>query len=99
MIEPISRPYVIAAGETKQIPLHKDARFIKTTVAVRAGTAGVLSFRAKPLYGQYETPEAPNTLDMAARKSIYFDGEALEELEVSNAGAQAVTLVIGQVAA
>lgn len=99
MIEPISRTVVVAAGETKPIPLHKDARFTKTTVAVRVGTAGVLSFRGKALYGQHEVPEAPNTLNIAERKSIYFDGEALEELEVANAGAQEITLVISQVAA
>lgn len=98
MIQPISRPHVIPAGQTIQIPLHKDERFTKTTVAVRVGTVGVLSFRGKALHGQYETPEAPNTLDMSVRKSIYFDGEALEELEVANPGAQAVTLVIGQLA-
>jgi hypothetical protein len=98
MIQPISRAHVIPAGDTVQIPLHPDERFTKTTVAVRVGTVGVLSFRAKPLYGQYETPEAPNTLDMAARKSIYFDGAALEELEIANPGAQEITVVIGQVA-
>lgn len=98
MIDPISRTVVVPAGETKQIPLHKDERFTKTTVAVRVGAAGVLSFRGKALYGQYEIPDAPNTLNIADRKSIYFDGESLEELEVANAGAEAVTLVIGQVA-
>lgn len=98
MTQPISRPYVIPAGQTVQIPLQPDERYTKTTVAVRVGSVGVLSFRCKPIYGQYEVPDAPNSLDMATRKSIYFDGEALEEIEVSNPGAQQVTLVIGQVA-
>ncbi len=99
MIQPISTKLVVPAGATVVAALHKDERFTKTTVSVRVGTVGVLSFRAKPLHGQFETPEAPNTIDMAVRKSIYFDGVALEELEVTNPGAQVVTLVIGQTAA
>lgn len=99
MIEPVLKTITVAAGETLPVKLKKDARFTKTTVAVTTGSAGVLSFRGKVLHGQYETPEAPNSIDIAVRKSIYFDGESLEELEVANAGAWPVKLVIGQVAA
>lgn len=99
MTEPIATSKTIPAGETIEVELQKDARYTKTTVSVKAGETGVLSFRGKVLSSQYEVPEAPNTLDIAERKSIHFEGAPLEALEVTNAGAGPVTLVIWQIAA
>lgn len=99
MIEPLSRTAVVPAGETVSIVLGKDERFTRTSVKVKVGEAGVLSFQGKAVNGQYEVPEAPNTLDLAERKSISFSPVALEEIEVANAGASPVTLVITQLEA
>lgn len=99
MIDPILKTVTIPAGETVPVKLHKDARFTTTTIVVKVGTSGILSFRGKAIDGQYETPEAPNTLDIGVRKLIYFGGIALEEIEVANGGPASVKLVIGQKAA
>ena len=99
MIEPLSRTVTVLAGETLPVELGKDERFTRTSVKAKVGEAGVLSFRGKAVNGQYEIPESPNTLDLAERKSISFSPVALEEIEIANAGASPVTLVITQLEA
>ena len=96
MIEPSSTPASLNAGEVKVITLSADARRSSNIVTVSVGTTGVLSFRHKALYGQWATAEAPNTLDMASKNSIMFNGVSLEALEITNSSASPVTVVVTQ---
>ena len=97
-MQPISRPEVIANGVTAVVDLAKERQLTRTVVTVNSGTSGVLTFRVRTIGGQLESPEAPSTLDAALKKTIYFDGAALEAIEIANAGASPVTVVITQLA-
>jgi hypothetical protein len=94
MLTPYVTKVVIAANETLPVSLLADARYLNNTIAVEIGTSGILSFRHKVLFGQWETPEAPNTIDVSTRKSIMFNGAALEALEITNTGSEEITLHI-----
>lgn len=97
MLTPDFTKVTLAADELLVVSFIADARYLNHTIAVQVGTSGVLSFRHKVLFGQWETPEAPNTIDMAVRKSIMFNGAALEQLEITNTGSEEVTLYITRV--
>ncbi len=89
-------PVIINAGQTKPVNLKADPSLLNNLIAVTTGTAGVLEFRHRVLNGQWETAEAPNTLDLATKKSISFNGAPLEAIEIKNTGAQSVTVTITQ---
>lgn len=97
MLTPHSTRVVIEANETLPVTLLADARYLNNTVAVEIGNSGVLSFRHKVLFGQWEVPDEPNTIDLSVRKSIMFNGAALEALEITNTGSEEITLHITRV--
>lgn len=97
MIEPLTFPALINGGTTA-IPLAKDPKLTNTLVSFKGRSTGVISFRTKAIYSDFQVPGAPYTIDLAANKSISFLGEALEAIELTDAGSGNVTVNITQYA-
>jgi hypothetical protein len=94
MVTPTSTEVTVATGDTEVVTLRANFEHVNNIITAVTGTSGVLSFRHRVLYGQWDTPEAPNTLDLAVHKSIMFNGAALEALEITYTGTGSVDLVI-----
>lgn len=96
MITPVFTFQTIPAGAPVAIPLTVDAMRVNNMIAVSEGTAGVLSFRCKAMFGQWDTPEAPNTLDLSTHKSISFNGVPLEAIEITFTGTGSISVAVVQ---
>ncbi|HWV16043.1 MAG TPA: hypothetical protein VN030_11500 [Cellvibrio sp.] len=95
MIEPLTTPALINGGTTP-ITLAKNPKFVNTLVSFKGRSTGIISFRTKAIYSEFQTPGAPYTIDLATNKSISFLGEALEAIELTDAGSGSVTVNVTQ---
>lgn len=69
--------------------LPKDRLLVNNEFSFQTGSGGdtaVMSFRVKVINCAYETPDS-NTLGLPTKRSIDFNGRALEEVEVTNPSA------------
>lgn len=97
MATPVFTSKIIAAGQTEIIRLTADAERLHNTITVAEGSSGVVSIELKALFGQWETPEEPNTIDLSTHKSILFKDIALEAVRLTNGGAGAINIYVTQV--
>lgn len=91
----ISTSAVISGG-VNPISLSKNPALVNNLVSFSGRSTGVISFRTKTLFADYQTPGAPNTIDLSANKSISFNGEPLEAIELTDAGSGNVTVTVTQ---
>lgn len=95
MTEILTMPAMINGG-TNEIILNKNHALVNNLIVAKGRSTGVLSFRTKTLNSDYQTPGAPYSIDLAVNKSISFNGEPLEAIEVTDGGSGAVMLNITQ---
>ena len=97
MSKPVYTSKIIPAGQTAVINLSVDAECLHNTITVAEGTSGIVSIELKALFGQWDTPEEPNTIDLSNHKSILFNGIALEAVRLTNGSASAINVYVTQV--
>lgn len=83
-------------GGTNAIALQKNPSLVNNLVSFRGRSTGVISFRTKTLGSDYQVPGSPYSIDLATNKSITFNGEPLEAIELTDAGSGSVDVTIVQ---
>lgn len=84
------------SGGVNPITLQKNSSLVNNLISFRGRSLGVISFRTKTLSADYQAPGAPLSIDLAINKSISFNGEPLEAIELTDAGSGAVEVTITQ---
>lgn len=95
MIENRTTPKVIDGGVT-EIPLERNPSLTRNLISFSGRSTGTISFRTKSIFADYQVPGVPNSINLANNKSISFDGEALEAIELTDAGSGNVTVCVTQ---
>jgi hypothetical protein len=95
MIENRTTPAVINGGVTP-ITLERNPSLTRNLISFSGRSTGVISFRTKSIFSDYQVPGTPNSINLANNKSISFDGEALEAIELTDAGSGNVTVCVTQ---
>jgi hypothetical protein len=87
--EPHQSTFTVSPGvNTFTIP--KEWRLTKNLFAFQTGVGGdaaTMTFRTKTINSIFQTPGAPYSIIIPTNRSISFDGEPLEAVEVTNSSA------------